>query len=261
MQCMITLTVALLAAVAPFTFADPPAAEYKLVWQDEFDGDKLDESIWTHHQLGKRRDAFNTRQAVDLDGLGHLRITTKKVGDQYQTGMIQTRDRVMVRYGYLEARMRFQKQIGHWSAFWMMPTTMGKIIGDPGTSGVEIDIIEYLRKEPELVQQNLHWDGYGKDHKSKGDKTPFPGLGEGYHTIGLEWTPTSYTMYVDGQPTWTTDSPISHTPQYVIFSCEVGPWAGKIAEATLPDDYLVDYIRIYQKSDDGQSTIAITPQP
>ncbi|QNN23882.1 glycoside hydrolase family 16 protein [Planctomycetales bacterium ZRK34] len=254
------LTVALLVAITQPSFAAPPSEDYKLVWQDEFNGDKLDESVWTHHHLGKRRDAINTREAVDVDGQGNLRITTTKVGEQYHTGMIQTRNRVMVRYGYLEARMRFQTQIGHWSAFWMMPNTISKFIGEPGKSGVEIDIIEYLRTAPELVQQNLHWDGYGKDHKSKGHKTPFPGLGDGFHTVGLEWTPTRYTMFVDGKTTWTTDGPISHTPEYVIFSLEVGPWAKNIADAKLPDDFLVDYIRIYQKPDDDKSIINITPE-
>ena len=87
-----------------------------------------------------------------------------------------------------------------------------------------------------------------------------PGLGDGFHTVGLEWTPTRYTMFVDGKTTWTTDGPISHTPEYVIFSLEVGPWAKNIADANLPDDFLVDYIRIYQKPDDDKSIINITPE-
>jgi hypothetical protein len=34
-------------------------------------------------------------------------------------------------------------------------------------------------------------------------------------------------------------------PQYMILSDEVGPWAGDIGKAKLPDRVLVDYVRVY----------------
>jgi len=57
------------------------------------------------------------------------------------------------------ARISFQKQPGHWSAFWMMCNGFGKV-GDDGRDGTEIDIME----KPWLdarVQHTFHWDGYG----------------------------------------------------------------------------------------------------
>jgi hypothetical protein len=34
-------------------------------------------------------------------------------------------------------------------------------------------------------------------------------------------------------------------PLYIKLSDEVGPWGGRIAEAKLPDRFLVDYVRVY----------------
>ena len=38
------------------------------------------------------------------------------------------------------------------------------------------------------------------------------------------------------------------TPGEIILSLEVGKWAGDIEDATLPDSFTVDYVRVYQKS-------------
>ncbi len=34
-------------------------------------------------------------------------------------------------------------------------------------------------------------------------------------------------------------------PVYILISDEIGKWAGDIAEAKLPDKFLVDYVRVY----------------
>jgi len=34
-------------------------------------------------------------------------------------------------------------------------------------------------------------------------------------------------------------------PLYLKLSDEVGPWAGDIRKAQLPDEFLVDYVRVY----------------
>jgi beta-glucanase (GH16 family) len=100
---------------------------------------------------------------------------------------------------------------------------------------------------PEILHFNLHWDGYGEDHKSEGCKIEDPTLPEGFHTVGLEWTPTHYILYLDGKEVHRTGTAVSHRDQYIILSLEVGEWAGAIAEAPLPDEVLFDYVRVYKK--------------
>lgn len=239
----------LFAALPPGPPSSPPQkpADYRLVWADEFEGTALDASKWEYRQLGPRRDAVNVVDCVALDGKGHLVLTTRRAGGEYHTAMIGTAGRFEPLYGYFECRVRLQAQPGHWSAFWMQSPSYGKSIGDIAQGGAEIDIFEYLTKFGDRLQHTLHWDGYGPDHKSALKTADVPGLREGWHTIGFLWTPDEYVFSVDGRETWRTSEAVSRRPEYLILSLEVGTWAGDIATAALPDSFLVDYVRAYEK--------------
>jgi beta-glucanase (GH16 family) len=217
----------------------------KLIWSDEFNGQALDDSKWSYRGLGKRKGGVNTKDSVKLDGKGHLVLTTRKVGDAFHTGMIGTQGKFERAFGYFECRVKLQTQPGHWSAFWLQSPRLGKTIGDPKSSGTEIDIFEYLARKGDKIQHTIHWDGYGKHHKSKAQLVEREGLQKGWHTVGLEWKRGEYVFYVDGKRTWRTTQGISHTPEYIILSLEVGPWAGAITDAKLPDSVEFDYVRVY----------------
>ena len=224
-----------------------PVDGYELYWSDEFEGKVLDFEKWDYRGLGPRRDAFNVKDAVSLDGEGHLVLTTIRVEDKYHTAMIGTQGKFETAFGYFECRVKLQTQIGHWSAFWLQSPTLGESIGDPGKAGAEIDIFEYLRNRGDKIQHTLHWDGYGKSHKSAQKIAEIPGLSHGWHTVGFLWMPTHYVFYMDGRETWRTNKGVSHRPQYIILSLEVGKWAGDISKAELPDHFYVDYVRVYKE--------------
>jgi len=225
----------------------PPAPQgkaWKLVWHDEFEGTKLDESKWETPPDGRRRDAWWMRKAVSLDGEGHLAISTLKEGGKYIDGCVRTRGKFEHAFGYYVARIRLQKQPGHWSAFWLYNASVGKV-GDEGRDGTEIDIMEKPWLD-DRINYALHWDGYGKAHKSEGKVVKVPGVMEGFHTFALLWLPDQYVFYVDGQETWRTKAGgVCQVPLYVKLSDEVGNWGGDIAKAKLPDRFLVDYVRVY----------------
>ena len=72
-----------------------------------------------------------------------------------------------------------------------------------------------------------------------------------WHTIGLEWTEGRAVWSVDGIPCKTvTADYVPKVPMYVILSNSVGSRqspAGAPNEATVfPNDFAIDYIRIYQ---------------
>ncbi|UCD48822.1 MAG: family 16 glycosylhydrolase [Phycisphaerales bacterium] len=230
----------------------PVSAEYKLIWSDEFDGDALDLGKWDYRALGPRRDAINVKDTVALDGKGHLILTTKRSGAECHTAMIATQGKFETTFGYFEVRVKLQEQIGHWSAFWLQSPSLGQPLGDPAKAGTEIDIFEYLRKDGDRVHHNLHWDGYGEHHKHSGKTVTVPGLSAGWHTVGLLWTPDQYVFYIDGQETWRSADGVSQRDEYLILSLEVGPWAGDIANAILPDHLYVDYVRVYQRPTKGE---------
>ena len=210
---------------------------YKLIWQDEFSGAKLDSSKWIYRGLGPRRDAFNVKSTISLDGKGHLILTTDRVGDSIHTSMIGTHGKFETKFGYFECRLRLQREIGHWSAFWLQSPTIQNV-GDVKKYGTEIDIYEYHNRERDTVQINLHWDGYGEHHKSAGSKYHLKDALEGFHKFALEWKPDEYIFYVDDREAWRSEKAVSHTKQYIILSLEVGKWAGNIAEAELPDSLI-----------------------
>lgn len=238
-------------AIRPAPAELDPAA-WVLDWQDEFEGPSLDQERWSHRSPGPRRDAFNVPEAISLDGHGHLLITTSKAADgRYLTGMIGTQGKYETAFGYFETRMKVQSQVGHWSAFWLQTPDMGQHIGDPGRAGVEIDIIEYLCNGPNRneAKHAIHWDGYGEHHKVRTGRRRFDDLHDDFHTFGLLWTPTEYVFYVDGVETRRMTEAISHRPQYIILSLEVGSWAGDIRDATLPDSVVFDYVRVFKPVD------------
>jgi len=223
----------------------PPAGmTWAMVWHDEFDGTNLDESKWAYRPEAKRKDGWLSRKAVILDGKGNLAIKTYKEGSKYVDGCIVTQGKFEHTFGYYVTRIRLQKQPGHWSAFWLTSPGVHKI-GTEGRDGTEIDIME----KPWLdgkINYALHWDGYGKEHKSKGTKVNVPRIMEGWHTFGLWWKPDGYVFYVDSKEMWQTNgSGVSQLPEYILLSDEIGKWGGDIRKAKLPDEFLVDYVRVY----------------
>ncbi len=234
----------------------PPGHSFRLIWHDEFDGLKLDETQWTCPPDAKRRDGWWMRSAVSLDGQGHLRMRTYKEGDRFISGCVLTQGKFEHAFGYYVARVRFHREPGHWPAFWLMGRTVGKI-GDEGRDGSEIDIME----KPWLdgrVCHAVHWDGYGQEHKSASSKPSVDGLMEGWHIHSLLWTPDEYVFYVDGQETWRTRAGgVCQVPLHIMISDEVGKWAGDITKAELPDEFQVDYVRVY----DLVRTTASQPSP
>jgi beta-glucanase (GH16 family) len=219
---------------------------YSLVWADEFNGTTLDTTKWEYRFLGPRRKAVNVKEAVSLDGTGNLLITCTQADTSYHVGMIGTQPTFQATYGYFECRVKFQKEQGHWTAFWLQSPTINNL-GNPAVNGTEIDIYEYLRRENNTIHHNLHWDGYGASHKSTGYTADIPGISSGYHTIAVEWTDTQYVFYIDQIETWRTTTAVSQRSEYIILSDEVDTWGGDITLATLPDTVFFDYVRVYQK--------------
>jgi len=245
---LLLLAGAALCADAP-TPADvlpelPEGQTWKAAFNDEFDGTKLDESKWEVPEEHVRRDGWWSPRAISLDGQGNLAISALKEGDRYLDGCVRTRGKFEHAFGYYVARVQLQKQPGHWSAFWLYNACVGQV-GDEGRNGTEIDIYEKPHLD-DRVQHALHWDGYGEAHKSEGKVVNVSGVMEGYHTFGLWWKPDEYVFYVDGNETWRTNAGgVCQVPLYIKLSDEIGKWAGDIADAQLPDAFLVDYVRVY----------------
>jgi len=229
---------------------DLPVKGYKLVWSDEFDGAVLDRTKWTYRGSGKRDDAYLSPSAVLQDGKGFLILETRQNGDSILTGMIGTNGLFEIRYGYFECRASLTNTKGLYPAFWLQSPKITEEGGGPAASGAELDIFEYfpnVRKD--AVAHTLHYGGYGAAHQVAGPVWgPLQATKDGFHTFGLEWTPSGYTTFVDGIPTFKGNTHISRVPEFIVLSLGVNKLAaGPLDKDGLPDRFVIDYVRVYQK--------------
>ena len=230
----------------------------KLLWVENFDGKALNETVW-NYELGdgcpnicgwgnNERQVYTTSNHK-LEG-GKLIITTKKDGDKYTSTRITTAGKKEFKYGYIEARAKLPVGKGIWPAFWMLGSNI-KQVGWPLAG--EIDILEYVGKEPDMVFTSLHTkDSHGETINTR--KTKFPTIEEGYHTYGIDWTKDKIEFFVDGTSVYTF-APENKTneiwpfnqPFYFIVNVAVGGNFGgpEVDDSIFPEEFIVDYIRVY----------------
>jgi beta-glucanase (GH16 family) len=217
-------------------------AGVQFLWGDEFEGASLDARKW-EIRTGKRKGGYWVEENVRLDGGGNLIIETKKDRDgRFTTGAIWTKGRMEHRYGLWEIRAKFPGEEGHWGAFWLFAESVRKA-RDHGRDGTEIDVVEKPWKG--AIQHALHWGGYHEKHRVSEKKVNL-NKPEYFHVFSLCWEPESYRFFVDGRETWrTSDGGVSQVPQFIQITDEVGKWAGRIENAKLPDQFVVDYVRFF----------------
>ena len=226
----------------------------KLVWQEEFKSDKLDESVWNFELgaggWGNNERQFYTKDNHKLQG-GNLIITAKKEGEKYTSTRITTKTKKEFKYGRIEARAKLPTGQGIWPAFWMLGSNISEV-GWPKSG--EIDILEYVGKEPHTVYNTLHTqDSHGNSVNSK--KTIFETIEQGFHVYAIDWTKEKIDFSVDdkviytfnpaekNENTWPFDQPF-----FVIVNMAIGGNFGgpEVDDRIFPQEFVVDYVRVYQ---------------
>jgi hypothetical protein len=193
-------------------------------------------------------------------------------GEAFKTSYLQTYDWKVPKsqwttFGpgngkYIETRVMFSdmRAQGPWVGFWLFDPS-NPYDGNPA-NGTEIDIMEYVVADRLLNHYNVanHW---GPLKGAWGHETQLIDAGaygvdlrEGWHTFGLQWSPDKLTYYLDGQAVWsTTNGVATGDGQALMLTVEYqrGPGdAWNINKnvlndaALLPDDFLVDYVRVYE---------------
>ena len=196
----------------------PVAGDWVKTLDDEFNGASLNSTVWSIYGANYWDKMSHWSKNNVLLGKGVVRLRyQKKTGPnnddptqkptEYASGYLHTYGKWVQRYGYFEARMKLPASPGLWPAFWMMPDrgpSSGAEQGnrqDTANGGMEFDIMEHLtRWGPHRYNIAMHWDGYGKDHKSLGsDKIYVQPDAGGFITCGLLWTPGSAIYYCNGK--------------------------------------------------------------
>lgn len=238
--------------------ATPPPGYYE-VWGDEFNGTSLDPAKWWVWNQPDRS-GYTTPNAVTVSN-GCMTILTYSTNGQNYAGIVSSDGRFRARYGYSEASVEFNGSPGMFSDFWINSANNGQFIGDPAAEGAEVDICEHRvtdANDADNISGNvtidLHWDGY-KSGIEKSFNSPLygSGLGAGFHTYGLLWSPTNYNASIDGVPTMITNVGVSQRTEIILFSCEVDsnsfcgivPTGGYGNFNVSTTSTVVDYFRFY----------------
>ena len=120
---------------------------WRMVWSDEFNGDKVDESSW--RRCLRYGSPWNRHMSL-LDTLvrvrnGVVELWGVNTPEGYQdslkflTGGLESRGKRYIRNGRIDVRARYDCAQGFWPAIWMMPESE-----KPWPNAGEIDIMAQL---------------------------------------------------------------------------------------------------------------------
>ncbi len=255
--------IAACASTKPVDSAFVPSG-YSLVWDDEFDKDGLpDPQKWGFNTFSNTYNVSNGELQYYAKGRkenifvkdGHLNIVVRKEdmsgspdykGQHYSSAEIETKNIAKWTYGYFEIRAKVPCGAGTWPAIWMVGAN-----GRWPAFG-EIDIMEHLGKTPGTIYGTIH---DGRFPSGMGSHTQIPDACQNFHLYQMTWTPEEIDIAVDGvrYDTYLNgrnghDQWPFAEPQYFLLNVAMGGgWAGPVDDTALPQTFVVDYVRVYQK--------------
>jgi beta-glucanase (GH16 family) len=256
----------LLINLHPFLFAQLfSPKDYCLVWSDEFDLDGApNTSNWGYEQGCSVRNSEleyytnNRRENARVEN-GKLIIEARKetMGScNYTSASLTTSGKRSFLYGRFEMRAKIDTRNGSWPAFWMLGVS-----GEWPSNG-EIDIMEFYNK---MIHANVAWGTETRWQANWNSNTKLiSDLGahwvDSFHVWRMEWTPQFIYLYVDDILMNTTDlsktingsisnivNPFQQKQYIVINEAIGGNNGGDPSGTTFPVQYIIDYVRVYQK--------------
>lgn len=242
------------------------AADWKLVWSDEFNlSGAPDPAKWTYEEgfIRNRELQFYTasrRENARVED-GNLLIEARREpwksaagkDADYTSASVLTKGKAEWKYGRIEVRAKLPGGRGTWPAIWMMPDD-----GMRWPNKGEIDIMENVGYEPDVIHANVHTEAYNHvKGTNKGAKITVDKPHESFHVYAVEWTTEKMDFFVDknryftyenektGPAVWPFDKPF-----YLILNIAIGgSWGGRkgVDVDAFPQRMEVDYVRVYQR--------------
>jgi hypothetical protein len=230
--------------------------KWELVWADEFQGNFVDTSNWNvlDSFWKKHPKCLYKPGQVEVKN-GSLFITAKKVDEYYETGKLESANKVKVGINTkIEARMKMPSGAGLKTAFWMLGTNKNEV-GWPKCG--ELDIIEQLGKDPFKSHHNIHFFN-DEENKYGNDVCHFTNhrtMVDVFRDITIVRTENQITYYIDGvkinQKNLSSVSSEMNNYMYFILQLDVGNekmWTGPVdPNMDWPKNLEVEYIRVYKE--------------
>lgn len=255
------------------------AADWKLVWSDEFDKPGLpDASKWSYETGFVRNNEAQyyirarKENARVEDGMliiearkEHFKNPAFEQGAEgkgrgrefaeYTSASLTTRGKASWTHGRMEVRAKLPAGRGTWPAIWTIGTNINQM-GWPACG--EIDIMEFVGFEPGVIHANVHNGNYqGGRRVNQGSHIKVSDASSAFHVYAIEWDKDHMDFFVDyrkymtfrNDGTGTNGWPYDHD-QYLILNLAIGgAWGGAkgIDDTIFPQHYYIDYVRVYQR--------------
>lgn len=209
------------------------SAGWKMVWSDEFDGDKIDATKWVFDidcwggGNDERQCYTDSERNASIED-GKLVITARKEASTgsalppymrasaedaeakatkpFSSARLKTKGRAAWQYGRIDIRAKLPQGQGIWPAIWMLPEDNS--YGPWATSG-EIDILEAVNLgvdcekcpggKENTILGTLHFGGKWPDNKLASTEVALPGSLDDFHTYSIIWEEGRFRWLVDGK--------------------------------------------------------------
>lgn len=245
--------------------------DYTLVFADEFDVDGKPASHWSYEKgyVRNNEDQYYTdhiENAYVENGYLHITGRRNHLGYPYTSSSLTTQKSFTFMYGRLEVRAKIPVFGGSWPAIW----TLGNQYNWP--SNGEVDVMEYYSG---YILANACW-GSNKQWVGvwNAKKIPYsqftnkdPDWASKFHTWVMDWDEDYMKIYLDDELLNTID--LSRTfnqggymnnrenpfrahkegfGHYILVNLALGgDNGGTIDNSVFPVQYLIDYVRVYQR--------------
>lgn len=237
---------------------------WKLVWNDEFNGNVVDSNKWSYEVNGSgggnnELQYYTDRYQNSYVDSGALTIIARKEnysGKQYTSARMRTNFKGDWTYGHFEIRAKLPSGKGTWPAIWMLPTDW--VYGGWPASG-EIDIMEHVGYDQNVIHGSTHCQKYYfKIGTQKSGTVKIVNASTEFHVYAIDWYADHIDFFVDGVKyfsSWNDNSGWQGWPFdkrfHFIFNIAVGgDWGGAqgIDNSIFPQKMVVDYVRVYEKT-------------
>ena len=250
--------------------------DWNQVWSDEFNQEELDLTKWNklkwrpgwvNNELQAYterdtniflEDGFLVLQGLVEPGYYGTDYMGSEYNSDYTSGRINTDNKVSSIYGRFDVRAKLPKGKGTWPAIWMLGESISTV-GWPNCG--EIDIMEHVGFEDGMIHGSIHTEEY--NHMSNTQKSGSKFLStatDSFHVYSLEWSPFYLRYLIDNEPYFfvynDSDGDIGKwpfdEPHYIILNLAIGgDWGGAqgVSPSAFPMRMLVDYVRVFEKSD------------
>lgn len=248
----------------------------KLVWQEEFHYTGLPDSTKWNYEVGHIRNneqQYYTRARKENIWVsnGMLCITGRKEKynnefykkgsadwrykdsvENYTSASINTFSKASWKYGRIEVRAKLPYGGGIWPAIWMMGEDRASV-GWPKCG--EIDIMEFIGNHPTDIYGTIHFPDSIKTSLSSGSKINDSTVSSSFHIYALEWTKEKLEIWFDQtlvhcfiiDSAGSLAAPTFRKPFCLLLNLAMGAnWPGPIDDSVLPQQYFIDYVRVYK---------------